>query len=584
MDESSIGQSEFEYRQELPIPPEWCLDLIDLETGDPLPNRKQQDKIISASNEWLHNPQASPEEISSVLSQQVTAEERTKFLTQISRGHISDELLAQTSHLWKNQRRIFINSSRTFDEKNSDTWNHMTDKQDQVLKEVYDSMFYKRAQDKTYQYDMALDEDRAAYAMGVLLQWTGTPEGETASGYSIHSVKHFWKRFPNPEDFNESLWYSILKVHPRGFSDRDIKISMSAFRHVMYGKQQEYFDQVKLLKEEARGKDLYHEIEFVDCEANEVQDVANRTEIHGDAFDGEHLTMDYLTEHNLSPVHKTRLVENGKTIETYFSQVYKVRDRFAVVGYVPDERNPGKYTTRTYYLSGSQGVTWRYLPAYDEVNGKIAWFNKGFDEHSIDVPIPFQKALAKISTDQEEYPDLPDPDFVMAGTARKQTTDSYVGAVLAVPEKLVGRFEPTRGYGLVPPQQVEFEDTSQEANFDTLLDSWVQKRPDGTVYRAEVYPSESGLLHMIGVRDMEQNGEREEQVWYGMIENPKSEIGVTGLRRRWFRGGSLFTPIDEYDEQAGGYGAKRMGKHYVSMWENYQSKMPWVKRRAEARK
>ncbi|GEM_PF-2962524 len=313
----------------------------------------------------------------------------------------------------------------------------------------------------------------------------------------------------------------------------------------------------------------------------EAERIMGKTEIHAHDFGGKHLTVETLRQAKLEPKYKVKL--DG--VEWYASQPYEMDSgRLAIVAYVHFK---DKIIARTYYRSNSQGV-WRYLPGYTGVGPNIDWFDKGYGEESVTVPIASQMALAKLVAQEQPLKLLPaiDPDLIFAGTSRKledyadnrgRRGITYYLESEAEAQKLNGNFyipENSEGPKKMKPEEVRFTDANEAPDFTKVpLATWEEATAQyGNVFK-EVLPSRDGERLYMFCRDTKG------RLWIGGIENVASEIRSTGLKRAWVKGGDLTTPAYEYKvpsaDQTGGYGndADRSGP-YVDMYANYLSKIP----------
>jgi hypothetical protein len=303
-------------------------------------------------------------------------------------------------------------------------------------------------------------------------------------------------------------------------------------------------------------------------ETEEAIKVLNNTFIHSDPYNGRELTVAILEKEGLVPTHKVSL-ENGTVC--LFSDIYKsLNGRVAVVAYVKDGKN---YVARTYYLSNSHGV-WRYLPSYrGGVDGKkINWFNKGYGEESITLPIAFQKALADMRSSRETKV-VSEPEFVFAGTARNISNsylETYRLEVDLAPRHLQGPF-----YGDKKSDPGNLDITSKQApDFTKVVTSW---REHSSLYGdidIEVFGSQDGELNYMFCKD------KNNRAWIGGIET-NTPIQSTGLHKSWVDGGDMSTPAYEYMTMVGDskYANYEMENgHYVDMFKNYLSWSPLIQR------
>lgn len=289
-------------------------------------------------------------------------------------------------------------------------------------------------------------------------------------------------------------------------------------------------------------------------------------EIHGEPYRGITLTKAELDRIGLKPEYNIDV--DGATV--YVSIPYEAKGgRVAFVAFVKREN---KLIARTFYRSNSQGI-WRYLPEYETgKDGSIEWFGKGHQEDSIILPIPLQKALSDLSN-REKPKRLANPNLVFAGTARKlSSTNTFYGEVLSEAERLPGNFYPTDRRNLIPPEEVDFEDSTAVPDFERAVASWEQNTALYGRVRTEVFPSRDGRFYYLFCRD-ERN-----RAWIGGVDT-KEPIGSTGLRPKWVNLGCLGTPAFEYTAKSGQYGNPdlRYPPFYIDMFKNYLSRISVIK-------
>lgn len=398
----------------------------------------------------------------------------------------------------------------------------------------------------------------------------------------------FIQKYPTPWAFEKDAQMFLrtnnlvnsLQTH------REYEASLKEFMLIVYGKRQEYYEQAKLLLTEAgrkypelaRSRERATNVDVQRPKNSQIEKVSKsdaeiilgRAIVQGDEFMGKLLTPDFLKDEGLLPKYKIRI---GDSL-VWFSSCYEfVGGRVAVVAYVEKQ---GKIVARSYYLSNSQGV-WRYLPEYDENEGKLVWLGKGHGEESITLPSEMQEALSLILT--EGTLTLRNPNFIFAGTAQKSGNRGiFYQEIQSIPRRLEGGFYPKSGK--TRPEQISLSPT-HSPDFTKLLSSWKQKTTLYGLVTFEVFPSRDGSLKFMFCRDTAG------RVWIGGIED-SSEIQSTGLRRSWIEGGDLVTPAYEYKtstaDQTGGYGNGRMKKGpYVDMYEKYLRNIPVIQEYLKAR-
>ena len=304
------------------------------------------------------------------------------------------------------------------------------------------------------------------------------------------------------------------------------------------------------------------------------------------------------------PRHKVK-IENATIL---ISQIFKVGDRVAVIGYVKED-DSDKYIARSYYLSQSQGI-WRYLPKYCHriIPGyKIPRYLKGYQEESVTIPISLQLALIEIHKNQKEGPvQVPgNPQFYFEGTARAVSGNDidkkhYIDEITLISrttfkkdvEEEPKRFSfedanPYEGHRMHPkvvPDQIEFKDPQKKPNF-SHLDPIGSIQQDTGLYgqiTIDIYESTDKNLQYMFCRTQDNK-----KAWIGGIEDVTKPIKSVGLREGWVDAGDLTTPAYEYQEQIGKkeyanyedqkvYDPRTGEYNYVDMFENYISKIPVI--------
>ena len=420
-----------------------------------------------------------------------------------------------------------------------------------------------------------------AYATGIGFNSYNTTDSNT--------LEAFLNRFPNPFDFDEAseaFLANIRASNPLPKYQEYLK-SMHNFKHAVYGKKQEYYEQVKLLQAEAAEK--FPPTQY----QNQVESINNPESIeslletatfdnspfiyHGQEY---HLTTEHLKQANLEPRYELRM--EGYRIG--FSDSFKTNDRDACLGYVqsPD----GKVTVRSYYRSNSAGV-WRYLPNYiSNDNGEIEWFGKGYGEESLTLPFEFQEKLNHIIENKPADLNGIMPSFIFAGTSHKiepMNREEY--RVEGKNGTLLGDFyrevnsDETYGFGQLSnhkahPDSIEIYGESSP-DFDRQLGTSTTQTLEYGTTTFKLFPSYNQKLRYT-MSETTEDGER--RAWLSGIEVSSSRLTSTGCRAAWASIGDVGTPLHEYRALSGGYGEGMNSKRYVNMWHNYLSRMPFIKR------
>lgn len=308
-----------------------------------------------------------------------------------------------------------------------------------------------------------------------------------------------------------------------------------------------------------------NEFQLQTLTSKEAAVILSKTEIHATKFLGKDLTVEILKKEGLAPRYKVA-IENGPTC--FLSVAYESDNgRVGVVAYVEKD---GAIVARSYYRSNSQGI-WRYLPSYQTRGTKINWYNKGYGEASITVPVVLQKTLAEISA-REAPLRVTDSNFILAGTARNMAEaelETYRGEVNMMPQLLKGS---SYKQEKVNPVNLELN-LKQYPDFSKLVTSWNEQSSLYGPIVVEVFSSKDGQLTFMFCRD------KSNRAWIGGIENT-SEVGSTGVRRGWIDGGDITTPAYEYAsmiENPEYANFEMTKKSYVDMFKNYLSKISIIK-------
>lgn len=400
--------------------------------------------------------------------------------------------------------------------------------------------------------------------------------------FSVPQVMAILDSYPQPNDF-EKLADNVLKKFAQK-DGRDSRKNIRALARILYGGKQDIWEQFKLLKQEAEyiyGKTFEEgSIRIQRLRLAESREVLSRVEVHGDPWEGVFLKPKDLEARGLGPQLKVEV--DGKNIWFSSSSYRQDNGYLAVVGYVEDK--DGKLVARTFYRSNSHGI-WKYMPRYRLSDNRIDWFDKGYGQESISLPIPFQRALAYITKEQPIPIYVEDPNFVFAGCARNiippNTGVHAITYQAEVKEKalvLNGAFYPDRHDRKVSPRTADFIDGEQAPNFSKIVYRWEQ---DTDIYGAieiEVFTSKDKKYRYMFCQD------KLGRVWIGGVER-NSDIGSTGLREYWVDAGDLTTPAYERVSESGGYGNYDLqSSHYVDMFKNYLSKIPVIKKYLESKK
>lgn len=326
----------------------------------------------------------------------------------------------------------------------------------------------------------------------------------------------------------------------------------------------------KLSDNESEGNNL----RLLEASSEEIREVLEHAIIHGDKMNGRELTVADLIENFQEPF--WFITMDGRRVYLAKHPYELPEGRKGITAYIESNQDEPKFIARSYYLSNS-AASWRYLPGYrTNRNGRVTWYNKGYDEQSIGVPIALQKILSIIDEGTSFEEKLKDPEFILVGTARNDVganDGSYFHQVKSEPVRLPGNFYLSAqefNHDKISPQEVGLQDEDFSPDFNQLLDRWVQNSNLYGQVVMEVFPAKNGLLHYLFCRD------KLGRVWISSAEDG-SRITDNGLHQNWIDLGELATPAYEYVEQSGSYGNFELKEGlYVDMFKKYLSKVPII--------
>lgn len=272
----------------------------------------------------------------------------------------------------------------------------------------------------------------------------------------------------------------------------------------------------------------------------------------------------------------------GRTF--YLSNVFPLpSEQSAAIAYV---QSPEGIIVRSFYRDKQQAL-WRYLPDYiRDISGEgIDAFGVGFDERSTILPIALQAALNQIEKHNGLYEiTATNPDFLFAGTAhayntRQEFRDTYGRGALrgdfyhevssrALNFDASNLISPTRRK--TAPQLLSINNRVAP-NFYQLFARFTTYSAFAGQCMGEGFPSNDGETSWLFMSDYRA------RCWVANIET-HSPITSTGCRREWLLPTDIVTPLYELVRLADSYGDPgdtRAGA-YISMWNNYISKIPLI--------
>ncbi len=394
----------------------------------------------------------------------------------------------------------------------------------------------------------------------------------------IDDIGVFMKKYDSPNKFDKL----VLEMSEETLSNeqsRDMQIHASKIGHIIYGDQYKYWEQWKLLKNEAifinKHESIFSDLSVEELTKEEKEGLRGQIAIHGDPFKGKILSVDDIYRNGLEPHYK---ISFGNIQFIFSSRTYAISDRRpAVVGYV--KTSGTEIIARSFYLSGSH-VVWKYLPRYlpQWIGDGIRWYDKGFNEQSISLPPPLQEAIAEISGINNPPIEIEDSNLIFAGTAReipmidpKNQHITYQNEVREKPIRLSGNLSTGQPGRLVPPEKLKLDNEGDFPDFDTVIRTWEQFSPIYGQVTVETYKSINGEYEYMFCQD------KNNRVWIGACDT-STHIGSTGLREKWVDIGDLSTPAFQYKQEADKYGNPEMTNGcYVDMYKNYLSKVPLIK-------
>lgn len=389
-------------------------------------------------------------------------------------------------------------------------------------------------------------------------------------------LEDFYKKYPGPAEFDAVKEDFLRTIRENNSEEKaeEYTEAMKEYVRDIYGKRQEYFEQVKVLKSEAKKWSLTQSAKKLGAE------YLPKAVIDADPFkQGEKeyaLTTEILKEAGLAPRHE---IEVGGVV-IGLSGMFYVGPRKAVIAYAKTNTD---VKVRAYYRSRSQGM-WRYFPDYVGEAGNF-WFGKGWNEESMTLPMKLQKILNEIAEEPEvEFSGI-NTEIFLCGTAKRyDTMEEYSekfknGELLGDYYREVKR-EPAANFGVLssvkhPPEGMDIDGPNGPNFRKELLSFQIETGMYGKV-KVSQFPSFDDQLRWT-MMENEKDGER--RAWIGGVE-VNAPITTTGCKAEWVSTGDIGTPLYEHENMAGGYGdaEDRNGQDYVSMWKYYLRQMPIIKR------
>ncbi len=280
------------------------------------------------------------------------------------------------------------------------------------------------------------------------------------------------------------------------------------------------------------------------------------------------------------------MVENQAVYLTNLFQL--TSEQMAAIAYIP---SPNGVKVRSFYRDKNIGV-WRYLPDYiRDISGEgIDVFGEGFDQKSVTLPILLQAALNQIERDRNIL-DLSatNPDFLFAGTApayatRQEYRDAYSRGLLRgdfYHEVSTIAYNSDSGAIIAP---------GRRKSAPPLLSVNANVAPNfqDLITRYSVYTAFAGQVMGEGFHSADNQtswlfySDYRGRCWVANMETT-APLTSTGCRREWLLTTDIATPLYEQLRLADGYGdpSDTRPGNYISMWNNYLSKVPLIQQYAE---
>ncbi|MFC1640467.1 hypothetical protein ACFL2D_00280 [Patescibacteria group bacterium] len=421
-------------------------------------------------------------------------------------------------------------------------------------------------------------------------------------------LAEFVKQFPDPatlevaeEEFIKQATKGMLDPSVReSFVERQLRPKLEQFKHDVYGRQQVFWEQVKLLRNEGEaliesgadaGKDKIAfdteqiarlrqemrtpQIEQIDQATADL--IMGDTRIAGDTFRKEKLSVDALKEAGLGPAHHVQV--EGRDVFLSEKPFDLGDGRVGMIAYVKDEKG---YVARSFYRSNSHG-TWKYLPAFrTNKEGKISRYDKGYGGESITLPIALQKTLSEVMERTDQPVKVKDAEKIFIGTARHRVgsdlESTYYGGMSTQPESIPGTYD-QEDFSMPNPEKMEFENKEQEPDLTVKLAEWSHDTQLYGRVKNEVYPSQDGNLLYVFSSDAVG------RTWISSIEK-QSEMTSMGIRKDWVSGEYLTTPAYEYMDTVPYkyHNFNDVNGDYIDVFEKFLSKIPIIKKYVEMKR
>lgn len=460
--------------------------------------------------------------------------------------------------------------------------------------------------------ERAIDQISTKHERRILtyLSGTGFDYWESAS---IYDLQNALRRFPTPYELAETEkdFLENIRAHNSPQKYAEYQDAMESFKQKTYGKRYEYYNAMESLQHKADQKSaenasrtqvlntytktntapvssttpetITQSIELHQLDSKEQKKILKNSQIDGDNFlyNGQsyQLTTEGLERLGLAPNYSFQL----KNAQINLSNPYKVGSHSAVTAYVQTKKGT---KVCSYYRSNSQGI-WRLLPDYvsdpTDPNSAIDWFGKGYDEESLNLPSETQYAL-EIITQNHPNTDIDriNAEFAFAGTAKRYNSkDEYAQykaqhalrgqhytEVDKAPIFSLGKIS----YDKAAPETLDLSGPSAP-DFNQSQNPYTTNTSIYGQVHVEHIPSKDNTLQYTFNRNTA------DQAWLGGIEVKSADISSFGLRTEWASAGDYGTPLYEYRSQSDIYGDYNDSKgNYVSMWKNYLSRMPLIRR------
>jgi hypothetical protein len=313
---------------------------------------------------------------------------------------------------------------------------------------------------------------------------------------------------------------------------------------------------------------------LTELDGEKAIEILKSAQFLGSEYEGRTLNAQEVIRMGLEPKYEKRVTDK---LKIYFSKIYNLGSRPAVLAFT--EHDDGELIARTYYLSTSQNV-WRYLPAYGKFD-KPKWFNKGHNEHSLNLPIALQISLFNLAATAIDL-GYEDAELALYGTTQRKprnhemdyineinpTNNKYAGSYMGIDAVRDDQFALTK-----KPEDIAYtrEYIAKYPDFSKRTFGWDTHSPLYGLVEATTVLSADGSWEYLFFTEVESG-----HSWVGQVDINTSPISSSGLRKEAFGANIIACPLYEYTNHAGEYGGEQRGS-YVEVYTKYLSRLQIIK-------